>query len=187
MKPREDRVCDGRSREHRDAVLLVDFLLEHDGRIEETHEEVADRVGFRRTMSGGLRSIDLPRYNRARNHIRDRIDDQARPCCVFTIHYRRSGRISVLALIDPSGDLGSHAHASIASIRGWVSRQRQHATENQRMVESVELLADHVLANQDRRGYRLLQRTAVAVEEQGFVPIPLMAELNAWLVGLAPS
>lgn len=185
MKPREERTCDGRSREHRDALLLVELLLDHNGDIEETHEEVADSLGFRRAVTGGMRQIDMSRYHRARNHVRDRIADDGRPCCAFTIHYRRSGRNSVLALIDPSGDLGSHAIAAIATIRGFVSRERQHHTENQRQIESVELLADHVLSNSDRQGYRLLQRVAVAIEEHGTIPPTLMAELEVWLAGLA--
>lgn len=187
MKDRSERACDATTKEHADAVRIVEYLIDRNGAVEATHEAIARTLGMYRDHGGGVMSVDQKRYGRARNHVRDRIDENGQPCCGYTLEYRRSGKTSILALIDPSGDLGHHATAAIATIRGWVSRERQHHTENQRMLETVELLSDHVLAHKDRDGYRLLQRASIEIERDGTVGPSTMAELNYWLDSLADA
>jgi hypothetical protein len=181
MKPREDRICDAATREHADAQALVTYLIGLDGTVEATQESIAGQLGFWRELGRGIRTIEMSRFHRARNHVRDRIDSEGHPCCAYTLHYRRSGSTSTLSLVDPTGELFDHARAAIGTIRGWVSRERQHHTENTRMVETCELLADHCLARDDRKGYRLLQRVEIEIERDGTVTPNTMAELDTWL------
>lgn len=184
MKPRDERVCAGTTKEHADAVRLVEYLIAHDGTVEITQDELARKLNFRRNLGGGVERVDTKRYHRARNHVRDRVDENGRPCCGYTLHYRKSGPESWLSLIDPTGDLGSHAKQAWGTVRGWVSRERQHHTENQRHVETLELLANHVLANNDRHGYRLLQRAEIEIEQNGTISPNTIAELDVWLSGM---
>jgi hypothetical protein len=186
MKERATRVCDGTSQEHKDAEGIIAFVMDGGGNVETTHERIAVALDLWRNHGGGIRSVDESRYHRARNHARDRIDSTGRPCCGYTLHYRRSGPTSTLALIDPSGSLGSHAGPAIATFRGWVSRERQHQTENQRQTETVESLADHALSVGDKVGYRLMQRVSIAIENDGSIPGSMMAEVEAWLGTLVP-
>lgn len=146
MKAREDRVCDATSREHRDAQMLVEHLLDANGHVSDSQDTIARKLGMLRDCGGGVLRIDSGRFHRSRNHVRDRVDPEGRPCCGYTIHYRRSGPDSALALVDPTGDLGDHARAAVSTILGMVSRERQHHTENLRMIETVELLGDHALS-----------------------------------------
>jgi len=186
MKPRDARPrCVATSREHTDAVALVEYLIGRNGVVEATHETIARQLGMLRDHGAGLLRVDTGRLHRARNHIRDRVDERGRPCCGYTVHYRRCGPTSTLALIDPTGDVGEHAHAAIGTVRGWVSRERQHHTENQRMMETVELLSDHILARGDRAGYRLMQRVSIEIERDGSVSTSTMAALDGWLTGMA--
>jgi hypothetical protein len=185
MKPRDERQrCPGTSREHRDAVKIVELLLDSNGAVEATQEQIADRLNFYQDIGRGMRRVNIRRYHRARNHVRDRVDENGRPCCGFTVHYRKSGRTSWLALIDPSGDLGEHATAALGTVRGWVSRERQHHTENTRMIETLSLLADHALARSDMDGCRLCTRASLEIEQHGTVSPPTMAQLHVWAEGL---
>ena len=186
MKERSERVCDATSKEHADATRIIEYLIDRDGAVEETQDAIARALAMFRDHGGGVLSVDSARFHRARNHLRDRVAEDGRPCCGYTVNYRRSGNGgSSLTLTDPTGDLGDHASAAIETIRGWASRERQHHTENQRMVEQLELLADHVLANTDRQGYRLLQRTSIEIERDGTVSPTTMAELHVWLDSFA--
>lgn len=184
MKPRDERVCDATTRTHADGETLVTFLMGQNGSTKLSQSEVAGRLDFWKDRGGGVRQVDRGRFNRAKNHVRDRVDENGKPCCGYTIHYRRSGSESVLALVDPSGDLGAHAEAAVATIRGWVSRENQHLTENRRHIETMELLANHTLARRDREGYRVLQRAIIDVERDGTVSADTMADLNVWLAAL---
>lgn len=184
-KSREDRVCSAASQEHSDAQAIVEYLLDRNGHAEDTQGSIARQLGMLRDAGRGIYQVDTGRFHRARNHIRDRVDENGRPCCGYTLHYRRSGPMSDLALVDPGGDLGEHAKAAIATVLGMVSRERQHHTENQRMIETVELLGDHALANEDRQGYRLCQRTSIEIERDGTISPPTMSALELWCAGMA--
>lgn len=185
MKSREERVCPASSQEHADAVGIVEYLLNHNGAVEASQDEIAGKLGFFRDHGGGIFRIDSARFHRARNHIRDRVDAVGKPCCGFTVQYRGSRSESILALIDPSGDLGQHATAAIATVRGWVSRERQHHTENRRAIETFEQLGDHTLARGDRDGYRITQRAVIEIERDGTVSPETMAELEVWLASIS--
>lgn len=179
-------VCAQVSREHADALKIIEYLVDRNGTVDQTQEGIAADLGFWRIYNGGrLREVDMKRFHRARNHARDRTDANGSPCCGFTLNYRRSGKASVLALVDPSGELMDHAHAAVATIRGWVSRERQHHTENTRMVETLEQLGDHALARADKYGYRLIQKAILEIDRDGTITPPTMHELESWLEGLA--
>lgn len=186
MKTRDERaVCNPTSQVHTDAVRIVEHLLDHNGQVVDTQEGIARKLAMFRDHGGGVLRIDTARFHRARNHMRDRVDANGRPCCGFTIHYRKSGPNSHLALIDPSGDLGDHALAAKGLILGWASREKQHKTENLRMTETAELLGDHALALGDKQGYRLMQRVSIELERDGTITAATMADLEVWLSGMA--
>lgn len=185
MKPREERICRPDTQEHEDAQAIVDFIFRQGGEITTSNEGLAVELGLWKNLGAGHRRTNMARIRAAKNHIRDRVDRKTgKPCCGYTIHYRHSGRESILTLIDPSGNIGSHATAAVASFRGWLTREHQHNTENQRQIETVEMLADHALANNDRVGFRLLQRVSIALDQDGVIPLPLMAEVEVWLGSL---
>jgi hypothetical protein len=178
--PRSSRLCKPATQEHTDGVALIELLLDAGGKVEATQDELAAKLGMLRLLGGGFRATDLSRFHRARNHVRDCVDSAGQPCCGFGLHYRKAGRVSVLALIDPSGDLGEHADAAIASILGWITRERQHHSENTRMTESFQLLASHALARGDLNGQRLCITASIEIEQHGTVQPATMALLRAW-------
>lgn len=178
------KVCGGTTQAHADAVKLVEFLMEQGGAVDLTQDEIARKLDMLKHQSRGIMTIDKSRYNRARNHLADCVGRDARPCCGYRLNYRRSGIQSVLTLVDPSGDLGSHAKASMASLLGWISRERQHHTENRRQVLEFEALADHALANKDKHGYKVLQRAIIDLDRDGTVLPETMAQLQVWATGV---
>lgn len=184
---RADRTCIGRSQEHLDARALVEYLFERNGFSTASHLEIAGALNMWITYGGGVRKVDTARYNRARNHVRDRVTPiDLKPCCGYSLNYRKSGKgTSSLTLVDPSGGIGHHANAALESVTGWISRERQHHTENQRMVETLEMLGDHVLAYNDRVGYRLIQRGIVELEEHGTITPPTIAQMTSWAGALS--
>jgi hypothetical protein len=181
-----DHRCDGTSKAHADATKIVEFLIDHNGTVDIPQDELARKLDFTKNLRRGLTAIDTGRFSRARNHIMDCVDVDGRPCCGYRIHYRKSGSAgSTLSLADPSGDLGAHAQVSIGSLLGWMSRERQHHTENQRQIHSFETLADHALANSDKHGYKLLQRAVIDLDRDGTVLPETMAQLQVWATGMS--
>jgi hypothetical protein len=174
--------CRGRQ-VHADAEALVEYLLARDGRVEQTNEAIALSLNMMLNRGGGHWVVDAGRFVRARNHVKDSVLDD-KPCCGYRLHYRTSARGGELTLIDPTGDLGPHARTAVETIRGWLTRESQHHTENQRQVETVERLGDHALARGDRVGYRLCTRMAVELDRDGSVSAPTMAEVQVWLASL---
>ena len=176
------------TREHRDGLLLVEYLMARDGETTDTNAELAGALGFWIDMGGGHKRIDENRYYRARNHVRDRVavdkeGNHLGPCCGYQLHYRKDGAKgkSSLTLIDASGNLGHHAAQVVGTIEGWLTRDRQHMTETRRHQASIETLGDHALANGDRDGYRLCQRVSIEIEEFGSIRETTMAELSVWM------
>lgn len=142
---------------HDDALALVEYLMARGGKVAKTNEAIAIELGMLKKLGGG----NLHGYR---------------------LHYRASGRGgSELTLIDPTGDLGPHANAAIESVRGWMSREAQHHTENQRQIETWERLGDHALAQGDKTGYRICARASVELERDGTVSQATMAEAAVWL------
>lgn len=178
--------CDGTSKAHVDAMKIVEFLVDHDGTVDITQDELARKLDMLKPQKGIGYLIDNQRFARARNHITDFVDMDGKPCCGYRLHYRRSGRGgSTLSLADPTGDLGEHAKVAIGSLLGWMSRERQHHTENQRQINNFETLADHALANGDKHGYKVLQRSIVDLDRDGTVLPDTMAQLQVWANGMA--
>lgn len=173
--------CDATSTEHADAVALVEYLMEQkDSASTVPQMEIARKLDMV-TRHGSSLEIDTRRFYRARNHLHDRVDVYERPCCGFRVHYRGSGPASTLVLIDPSGDLGSHVRAVVASIAGYISRKRQHDTEDSRMVESFRALADHCLSRGDMTGAKLMLRSQSEIERDNTISPQTMSDIEAWL------
>ena len=179
-----DRPCNPDTQEHRDGLALVELIFGAGGVITLTQDELAARLGLWSELGRGMRSTDIRRFHRARNHVRDRTDSGL-PCCGFVLHYRKDGPRSVLALVDPSGDLGDHADAAIGSLLGWATRERQHHAENARQVETFQALAAHAHARGDQYGQRICITASVELERYGTVSPATMAELVTWAQSLA--
>lgn len=173
--------CDPNAQVHRDALALVEFLLDYEGSVTDTQDAIARKLGMV-VDNGGMLSLDRGRFHRARQHVHDRCDAGGRPCCGFRLHYRKSGRGgSTMALVDPSGDLGSATKAAMASIAGFTSRKRQHDTEDRRMLETFRSVADSALAQGDLEGARVMLTASIDIERQGAVTPQTMAELEAYM------
>jgi hypothetical protein len=172
-------------RGHDDALALVEYLIARGGSAQQTNETIAMALQMLVNRGGGNWQVDTSRFVQARNHVKDGTTEDGKPCSGYRLHYRTSARGSELTLIDPVGDLGPHASVAVETIRGWMTRESQHHTENHRQIETVERLGDHALARGDREGYRLCTRMSVELERDGTVSPSTMAEVQVWLGSLA--
>jgi hypothetical protein len=170
-----------KGRTHDDGLALVEYLMARGGKVEKTNEAITVDLGMLKNLGGGVRQVDGARFTQARHHVQDGTDADGKPCCGYRLHYRSSAKATEFTLIDPTGDLGPHANAAIESVRGWVVREKQHHTENQRQIETWERLGDHALARGDKMGYRVCQRAALDLENDGSVSAHTMAEATVWL------
>lgn len=178
------RPCNPDNNEHADAMHLVAWLFERGGSSYLTQRDIAYELGFVKRTGKTLEVME-GRYYRAVNHVKDCHDNANRPCTGYRLHYRDIKGKKHLCLVDPSGDLGSHALAAVESLRGWMVRERQHHTENSRQVATTEALADHALAQGDKQGYRLCQRAIIDLQENGTIRPTTMAELFEWADSIA--
>lgn len=183
MSHGERTLCRPEAPQHTDAVALVELLMESGGYMTDSNPEIAMRLGFT-TRRGQLMDIDMGRFYRARNHVRDRVDHDNRPCCGYQLHYRNVKGREVFALIDPSGDLGEHAYAAVGQLRGWMTRERQHQTENNRQVRTLAELGTHALSRGDKDGYRLCVMGTIDLEEHGTIRPTTMAAMAVWVSSL---
>lgn len=172
--------CDGTTKAHADAMKIVEYLADHDGTIEIPQDELAHKLDMLKHERRGMYIVDKSRFSRARNHLMDCVDGEGKPCCGYRIHYRRAGQLSTFSLSDPKGDMGAHREAALGSVLGWMSRERQHHTENQRQIAVFETLADDVLKNGDKEGYKILQRAVIDLDRDGTVIPETMAQLQNW-------
>lgn len=178
------KICKGESKEHNDAQAFVGFLMDQNGSTPLANPDVAIELGFTKRIGRSI-EVDMPRFYRARNHVKDRIWEGGQPCCGFRLHYREIKNGTQLALIDPSGDLGDHAVAALENLHGWMTRERQHQSESLRQIVSFETLADQALARGDKPGYRICQKAIIELDEYGTVKPTTMAELQVWVDSLA--
>jgi hypothetical protein len=172
---------------HDDAILLVQYLVDRGGIVEKPNEGIAMDLHWMTNRGGGTWQVDIPRLVQARNHVKDGVDDNGKPCCGFRLNYRAAGhnrKGTELTLIDPTGSLGPHVNAVAKTVAGWMSREAQHHTENQREIETVERLGDHALALGDKTGYKLCARMSMEIEDYGTVLPKTMAEVMVWLDSL---
>jgi hypothetical protein len=176
-----------KGRTHDDALQLVEYLMLKGGSVEKTNEGIALDLKMLRSHGGGHFQVDMARFAQARLHVQDSTTPDGKPCCGYRLHYRALARGALFSLIDPTGDLGSHANAAIESVRGWVAREKQHKTENQRQIETFERLGEHCLARGDKGGYRICQRCSLELENEGTISASTMAEAAVWLDALRAS
>jgi hypothetical protein len=151
------------------------------GKVQKTNEAIAVDLGMLKNLGSGMRQVDGARFTQARHHVQDGIDADDKPCCGYRLHYRAAAKGTEFALIDPTGDLGPHVVATIESVRGWMTREQQHHTENQRQIETWERLGDHALARGDKAGYRICARASVELEAEGTLSDKTMAEAALWV------
>ncbi len=178
--------CDGTGKAHADAMKIVEFLIDQNGTTNLSQDEISRKLNFlKNSHTRGFVAIDKGRFSRAKNHVMDCVDASGKSCCGYRLHYRKSGAGgSTLSLEDPSGDLGSHAQAALGALLGWMSRERQHHTENRRQIVTFEALGDHALANGDKHGYRLVTQAIIDLDRDGTVLPETMAQLQVWASGL---
>jgi hypothetical protein len=181
------RTCNRKrqTKEHRDAEALIQFVFDQGGKdafVTLTNDEIARRLGWVVDHGKGHFSADGSRYAKARVHAMEAIDaDTDRPCLAYRLNYRKAGRgRSVLSLLDPTGGLGEFAVAAIGSVYGWATRQKQSATENRRMQEQLQRLADWVLAAEDKEGYRTLVAAQIELDHTGYLTPQTLGELISW-------
>lgn len=177
------KVCRGK-RGHDDAIALVEYLMNRGGKVEKTNEAIAMDLAMMVNRGGGNWQVDVSRFMQARRHVQDNVGEGGGPCTGYRLNYRASGGKSQLVLTDPVGDIGHHATAAVEAIRGWMSRESQHHTENLRQIAEIEALGDHALAQGDRNGYKLCARMSVELERDGTVLPQTMAEVGVWLESL---
>lgn len=179
------KLCKGKSKMHADALALVGFLMDNGGKVRMTNADIAHKLGFT-TRRGSIVEIDRGRFHRARNHVKDGVSKDGKACCGYRLHYREGGKSGTqYALIDPQGGIGEHATASLESVRGWQTRERQHHTENLRMIVQFEALGDMALTGGDKPGYHVCQKAIIEMEEFGTLKPTTMADLQAWVDSLA--
>lgn len=172
--------CDGTSKVHADAMKIAEFLIENNGTVEIPQDQLAHKLDMLKHEKRGFYLVDKGRFSRARNHLMDSVAADGKPCCGYRVHYRRAGLISTWSLHDPSGGLGAHREGALGNLLGWMSRERQHQTENRRQIGAFDALADDVLRNGDREGYKLLQRAVIELDRDGTVLPETMALLQSW-------
>lgn len=181
----ERRPCVGATKVHDDAVRIVNFILNEGKWTDLTNEQLATKCGFWQEQ-GSIRRLNMPRFHKAVRHTKDRCDEEGNPCCYWTLHYRSAGPSgSVLALIDPTGDLGTHAKAVVGQLYGSMNKQKSQETENRRDMESWQLLAKHAGANGDLYGHSICMQAGTDLRRYGHVRADTMAELELWMSGIA--
>ena len=171
-----------RGQTHVDGIALVEYLMTQGGAAQRTNEALALVLGLTRTLAG-FTIADEARFVQARNHVKDGIDANGKPCCGYRLNYKHSGRGAALVLVDPVGAHGAHAIATAESLIGWLQIEAQRATENLRMAENLTALGDEALNQNppDKRGYRICTQAATEIVNDGFLRATTRAELMLWL------
>jgi len=171
------KVCDGTSGTHADAATLVEYLIGLGGSTLDTNERVAAILWpFRHGQP------DRNRFYRARNHVKDRVDESGQPCCGFGLHYRDID--GALTLVDPVDKTATLPMAAIQSEVGWMLREKQHHTENERHSRTLSLFADACMTRGDTVGVRINLKCANELETFGTIAPASMAEWDLWRASL---
>ena len=166
--------------------MVIEFLLDGNGSVKAPNGEIARKLNFLKNQTKGVFVLDVGRLRRARQHINDARSADGEPCCLFNVNYRRAGAgESVLALLDPKGHIEDHWHASLATVLGVMSRERQHQTEIVRCIGQVEDLADFALNRGDKTGYRVCQRVITDLDHYSTIHADTLGEFIAWAEELA--
>lgn len=167
---------------HEDALALVEFVLSSGGKTDMTAEQLAKEMGWERRL-GLARITDMPRFQRARNHIRDGKASDGKQCTGYSIHYRTSARENVWMLVDPEGDLGHRKEVAAREIAGDVQQQVAFRTVNGRRIATAHSMADMCLHfdPSDVEGYQLMTTYAMELKRFGAPTDVTIAEINVWL------
>lgn len=184
------KFCNPNTKEHRDAKALIEFVFEYGGNTGEVtipNEEIVRKLNWMVRHGSGRYSIDGSRYRRARAHAMERIDQNAHPCCGYRLNYRASGQSSVLSLLDPHGRVGHLAAAALASTMGWLARQKQHHTENVRILEQIQALRDWTFGAGDKYGFEILTKAITEVDTTHTITERTVGELHVWAESLAAA
>lgn len=166
---------------HQDALAIVNYFIDHNGHVELVREALVEELNWWTRLSNGMKQLDLPRFARAVNHLKDGRTNDGKPCTGFSLHYRTSGRTSSWMLVDPAGDVNHRLDVAIETIRGDIQQEVAFRTVNGRRKANAEQAAETCLKQDDGVGHRLLLTYAVEIERFGAVSNGLLAELNDWL------
>lgn len=166
---------------HQDALALVQFLLDRGGKSDLTQGNVCQLLGWEQRV-GNTRVLDMPRFQRARNHVKDGLDPDDKPCVGYRLHYRPSTQGNVWMLVDPSGDLDHHREVARRELRGDLQQELSARVVVGRRIETAQQMAEMCLkaSPPDGVGHRLMLTYAVELERFGAVSNATLAELMLW-------
>jgi hypothetical protein len=166
---------------HHDGIDLVSYLMASGGKSDRTAAEICEDLGWWRRTGSSSRELDMGRFDRAKNHVKDGTRDGG-PCTGFRVHYRTSARGNEWRLIDPSGSLADHREAARAEILGDIQTQVSYRTINGRRIVTAHSMADFCLAATppDTYGYQLMMQYCVEIENFGAITDKTIAELTAY-------
>ena len=181
MTPR--RVCNGKSKVHRDALALVELMFKEGGHVPLVNKDLAFALGFT-IRRGSVVEIDMARFHRARNHTQDGIWKNGKPCCGYRLHYREIRGSTSFVLIDESAGAGEYALAYIAQLLGWLTRLRQRQTEDRRQIVTLEALAGLARQLNDDVGSQICQRAMIELDEFATIKPRTIGEMTSWAQGL---
>lgn len=176
-----ERPCRARG-SHDDAVALVDFLLQNGGKTDIPAEQLAQTLGWEQRL-GSARMVDMGRFQRARNHVKDGTAKDGKPCTGFRLHYRTSARENEWMLVDPSGGLPHHREVATREIQGDLQQQVAFRTINGRRIATAHAMGEMCLQSEpsDVPGYQLMTRYAMELERFGAASDGTIAEMALWL------
>jgi len=162
-----------RRRSHYDAEAFVEWMTKQGGFTSLSWAAIAVAMG-----------ISYRRIRLARMHMLltvDRLTGKA--CTGYSLHYRKSGGISYLYLVDLSAS--SSSTVMLAHAFGFFSRRSQWRTERGRAVQMWEEQATIALNGGDARGYRACTRAATELDATGDITPTTWAEVESWVATLA--
>lgn len=167
---------------HDDAVALIDFLLQRGGKTDLPAEKLAEALGWEQRL-GSARMVDMGRFQRARNHVKDGTAKDGQPCTGFRLHYRTSARDNEWMLIDPSGSLDHHREVAVRDLIGDLQQQVAARTINGRRIVAGHAVGDMALQQDpsDVQGYQLMTRYVMEIERFGAASDGTIAEMMVWL------
>lgn len=174
-----ERKCRGRG-SHADALVLVEYILNSGGRTNLTMDQLAQELGWEQRV-GSARVTDLKRLQIARNHVKDGLAKDGKPCTGFRLHYRTSARENEWMLIDPSGGADHQMEIALREIQGDLQQHVAFRTVNGRRASAAHAAAEMFLKAGNTEGYQRMTSLAMEYERFGAPSDQTIAELNLWL------
>jgi hypothetical protein len=170
------RNCTATTQTHRDGDRIIDYLLDNGGSTSLTKTQLAIHFGWH-----------SQRITRAIIHVIEHVATGTdTPCCGFSLHYRKSGRTSVLSLLDPV-DAQPYDVAVAASVAGVFTRINQHRIESNRIQTYLGVLLVQTTKHSDERGASALRHAIADLDTTGRISDATRLDIEAWLTQLATA